>query len=283
MLPVSGAEQLNTSADHMIRPISSAHKRIFEVGELRALELEALVDMAQRLAGRHEQVPQARLFGLGLQLLDHLDRLPPVPLGDLGLIVLVARPDVSLDELAHPVPVKSLPFRKVEVHPAGFLAGAASLAARKRGFAPVGPISERPCAGGRYGPVPSVSPNFLLLTRIGFAARGLLYLIVGYLALKLGRAEDAGGALDWLQNKAGGLVLGALALGFVAYGVWRVTDAVFDTQSKGRELKGIAGRLAGAVSGLIHLGLAFTAAKLALGGPGRRFRATARRAARRPR
>lgn len=105
-----------------------------------------------------------------------------------------------------------------------------------------------------------------MLTRIGFAARGLLYLIVGYLALKLGRAEDAGGALDWLQNKAGGLVLFALALGFVAYGLWRVTDAIFDTQSKGRDAKGIAGRLAGALSGVIHLGLAFTAAKLALGG-----------------
>lgn len=114
--------------------------------------------------------------------------------------------------------------------------------------------------------MPSVSPNFLLLTRIGFAARGLLYLIVGYLALKLGRAEDAGGALDWLQNKAGGLVLVALALGFVAYGIWRVADAVFDTQGKGRDAKGVAGRLAGALSGLIHLGLAFTAAKLALGG-----------------
>jgi hypothetical protein len=114
--------------------------------------------------------------------------------------------------------------------------------------------------------VPSVSPNFLLLTRVGFAARGLLYLIVGYLALKLGRAEDAGGALDWLQNKAGGLVLVALALGFVAYGIWRVADAIFDTQSKGKDAKGVAGRLAGALSGLIHLGLAFTAAKLALGG-----------------
>jgi hypothetical protein len=114
--------------------------------------------------------------------------------------------------------------------------------------------------------VPSVSPNFLLLTRIGFAARGLLYLIVGYLALQLGRAEDAGGALDYIADEAGGLVLGALALGFVAYGIWRVADAIFDTQGKGRDAKGIAGRLAGALSGLIHLGLAFTAAKLALGG-----------------
>jgi hypothetical protein len=110
-----------------------------------------------------------------------------------------------------------------------------------------------------------VSPNFLLLTRIGFAARGLLYLIVGYLALQLGRAEDAGGALEWISAEAGGVVLGALALGFAAYGVWRLADAVFDTQNKGREAKGMVGRAAGALSGLIHLGLAFTAAKLALG------------------
>lgn len=112
----------------------------------------------------------------------------------------------------------------------------------------------------------SVSPNFLLLTRIGFAARGLLYLIIGYLALQLGQAKDAGGALEHVSREAGGVVLGALALGFVAYGIWRVADAIFDTQNKGKDAKGIAGRAAGAVSGLIHLGLAFTAAKLATGG-----------------
>ena len=119
--------------------------------------------------------------------------------------------------------------------------------------------------GGRYGPVPSVSPQFLLLTRIGFAGRGLLYLIIGYLALKLGRAEDAGGALEHISGQAGGLVLGLLSLAFVAYGIWRVADAIFDTQDKGKDFKGIAGRIAGALSGIIHLGLALTAAKLAMG------------------
>ena len=114
--------------------------------------------------------------------------------------------------------------------------------------------------------MPGNSSYFLLITRIGFAARGLLYLIVGYLALRVGRAEDASGALDYVADEAGGLVLAALALGFVAYGLWRVIDAIFDTQSKGRDAKGIIGRIAGMVSGLIHLGLAFTAAKLALGG-----------------
>jgi hypothetical protein len=135
--------------------------------------------------------------------------------------------------------------------------------------------NPRPCGkweqgreGARYGPVPSVSPNFLLLTRIGFAARGLLYLIVGYLALRLGRAEDAGGALDWLGGKTGGMALGAMAFGFAAYGLWRLVDSIFDTQGKGRKLKGAIGRIAGAGSGLIHLGLAYSAVKLALGGRG---------------
>jgi hypothetical protein len=124
---------------------------------------------------------------------------------------------------------------------------------------------EQAWSGVRYGSVSSVSPNFLLLTRAGFAARGLLYLIIGYLALKLGQAKDAGGALEYISREAGGLVLGLLALGFVAYGIWRVADSIFDTQNKGNEAKGIAGRLAGGLSGLIHLGLAFTAAKLASG------------------
>ena len=114
--------------------------------------------------------------------------------------------------------------------------------------------------------MPDASRNFLLLTRVGFAARGLLYLIIGYLALQLGQVEDAGGALEHVAREAGGLVLGALALGFVAYGIWRLADAAFDTQRKGSDAKGVAGRLAGALSGLIHLGLAFTSAKLAAGG-----------------
>ena len=46
MLPVSGAEQLK----HFRRPADRAHllgaQRIFEVGELRAFELETVVDMA---------------------------------------------------------------------------------------------------------------------------------------------------------------------------------------------------------------------------------------------
>ena len=47
MLPVSGAEQLNTSRRPGDPPHLLGAERIFEVGELGALELEALVDMAR--------------------------------------------------------------------------------------------------------------------------------------------------------------------------------------------------------------------------------------------
>src|SRR5205085_8940647 len=108
------------AVEHLARPADPAHllgaEGIFKVGELRPLELEALVDMAQRLPGGHEQIPQPRLARGRLQLLDDLDRLPAVAGGELLLIVLRAGADSSLDEFAHPVAVESLPFRKVKVH-----------------------------------------------------------------------------------------------------------------------------------------------------------------------
>jgi hypothetical protein len=118
MLPVSG----RGAVEHFRGPADPAHllgaERIFEIGELRALELEAFFHMLQRMPRRHEEVPQARRSGFGLQLLDHLDRLPAISRVQLLLIVAGAGADVSLDEISDPVPVKSLPFRKVKVHTA---------------------------------------------------------------------------------------------------------------------------------------------------------------------
>jgi hypothetical protein len=87
-----------------------------------------------------------------------------------------------------------------------------------------------------------------LLTRWGFAARGLTYLLVAYLAVRSGRPADGPGAL-----------------GFVAQGSGRITDALSDTDGHGSGEKGAGGRLAAGASGLVHLGLAVLAAMLALG------------------
>ncbi|HEX8401187.1 MAG TPA: DUF1206 domain-containing protein [Allosphingosinicella sp.] len=111
-------------------------------------------------------------------------------------------------------------------------------------------------------------PSLEMFTRIGFAARGLMYLIIGYLALRFGQTESGEGALATLAQGSGKLLLGIMALGFAAYGVWRLSEALVDTEGHGSDAKGSAARIGGALSGIIHIGLAIVAANLASGGGG---------------
>ncbi len=103
------------------------------------------------------------------------------------------------------------------------------------------------------------------MARAGFAARGVMYVVIGYLFLRSGRAEDGAGALEALDGPGGTVLLAAMALGFVGYGVWRLAEAIVDTEGRGSELKGIAVRAGGGASGLVHLGLSVVAASLAAG------------------
>ena len=110
--------------------------------------------------------------------------------------------------------------------------------------------------------------KFEALTRIGFAARGIMYVLIGYLALRTGRAAESSQALDYLASGIGRLLVAAMALGFFAYGGWRILDAWFDASGRGSGAKGAAARGGGAISGLIHLGLGVGAALLAAGAAG---------------
>ena len=111
-------------------------------------------------------------------------------------------------------------------------------------------------------------PSLEMFTRIGFAARGLMYAIIGYLALRFGQTESGTGALATLAEGSGKLLLGIMALGFAAYGVWRLSEALVDTEGQGTEAKGIAARIGGGISGVIHLGLAIVALNFAFGAGG---------------
>jgi hypothetical protein len=103
------------------------------------------------------------------------------------------------------------------------------------------------------------------MARLGFAARGLMYMAIGYLALRLGQTTDNTGALTFIESAGGGIVLAIMALGFIGYGVWRLADAALDSEGRGTDAKGIAKRVGGAVSGVIHLAFAWVSIKLALG------------------
>jgi hypothetical protein len=107
--------------------------------------------------------------------------------------------------------------------------------------------------------------KFELLTRTGFAARGILYGLIGWLALKSGRTEDGSGVLAWLDSGSGRYLLAAMGVGFLFYAAWRLTEAWLDTGGKGSEAKGLAVRAGGVASGLVHLFLGGAALVHAIG------------------
>ena len=106
------------------------------------------------------------------------------------------------------------------------------------------------------------------IAKAGFIARGLVYILFGWIALSARSKTEAGqkGVFDTIQEMPlGDLLLTLMVLGLIAYGIYRLTCALLDIEGKGSDPKGIAGRLAQLWSGLVHLVLAYTATQF-LGG-----------------
>lgn len=103
------------------------------------------------------------------------------------------------------------------------------------------------------------------LTRMGFAARGLLYLVIAILVLTTGRTEDPAGALHYLGQGGGKILLGLMTLGLLAYGLWRLSDAVFNIERHNSDRSGMLARLGAGGSAVIHLFLAWQAIRLMQG------------------
>jgi hypothetical protein len=112
------------------------------------------------------------------------------------------------------------------------------------------------------------SAALTILTRLGFAARGLLYLVIGFLILRTGRTEDPSGALSVLAEGGGRTLLILVIAGFVAYGLWRLSDAAFNIERHEQGSKGARERVGAGASGITHLFLAWQAFRLLQGASG---------------
>jgi hypothetical protein len=108
------------------------------------------------------------------------------------------------------------------------------------------------------------SARLTTLTRIGFAARGLVYIIIAWLLIRAGRPEDPGGALHYLAQ-GGKLFMAIVIAGFAAYGVWRLADALFNIERHAPDAKGLRQRLGAGGSGIAHLLLAWQAVRIIRG------------------
>jgi hypothetical protein len=61
-------------------------------------------------------------------------------------------------------------------------------------------------------------------------------------------------------------MLVVVAVGLAGYALWRLTQAIFDTEDKGKEWKGLAVRAGYACIGFVYFGLGYSAVRLILGG-----------------
>ncbi|MEP6687984.1 MAG: DUF1206 domain-containing protein [Gemmatimonadales bacterium] len=113
--------------------------------------------------------------------------------------------------------------------------------------------------------------------RAGYAAKGVVYLLIGVLAVQAaagagGRTTGASGVLHvLLRQPFGRWLLGLVAVGFAGYAAWRLYCAAVDPKHPGRrDWKRAAVRVGYTMSAAVHGGLAWQAARLALGQSGGR-------------
>ena len=108
--------------------------------------------------------------------------------------------------------------------------------------------------------------KFQSWTRVGFVARGLLYMVIALLVLGTGRTEDLTGALEYLNQGLGRLLLMVLAAGMATYGLWRLADAAFGMENPGPGGKALRKRGAAGGIGAIYLYLAYKAVRILFSG-----------------
>jgi hypothetical protein len=111
----------------------------------------------------------------------------------------------------------------------------------------------------------------VLLARLGYAARGVVSLVVGLLAFLAamgqggGNSGNKGALLSLLARPLGDVLLGIVALGLFGFAVWRACQSLLDADRRGTKPKAIGARIGQLISAFTYASLGIFAATLALG------------------
>lgn len=116
-------------------------------------------------------------------------------------------------------------------------------------------------------------PWFEKLARSGYAAKGVVYFVIGLLAAQTafgagGKTTDSKGALEFIVTQPfGKFLLGLVTIGLIGYALLRIVETILDPEHSHERQgpKQLARRLGYAVSAFSYMTLAFTAIKLILG------------------
>ena len=127
---------------------------------------------------------------------------------------------------------------------------------------------ERAAAVAR-GAEREAAPWIEMLARLGYAAKGVVYILVGYIAASAafgsgGDVEGSSGAIQSLRDEPlGTLLLWLVALGLVGYVAWRLVSAIRNPENEDTPHRVFYG-----VSAVIYAALALETIRLAQGGGG---------------
>jgi hypothetical protein len=133
---------------------------------------------------------------------------------------------------------------------------------------PAGSLASARVAGRSF----VQSSAFELFSRAGFVARGLVYAIIGILALKLafgqgGKLTNQQGALKTVAHQPfGTLLLALVAIGLGGYSVWRLVRAAIGHGPEGSDTA--LERVAALGSGIAYGGLCLLAIEILVSGHG---------------
>ncbi|NDW03561.1 DUF1206 domain-containing protein [Jiella pacifica] len=106
--------------------------------------------------------------------------------------------------------------------------------------------------------------------RAGYAARGFVFLIVGYFSFRAafasGEAMDSKDALEVIAGSGFGVaLLAVMVLALAAFAIWRLIQVFMDVDHHGKDAKGLFVRAGLLISAFSYGGLAFYATTLLLG------------------
>ena len=117
----------------------------------------------------------------------------------------------------------------------------------------------------------ATSRAMALLARLGYAIKGVVYLVIGFLAVQLaigvgGKTTDQRGAIQTISALPfGRFLLVVVTIGLVGFALWCFIQALFDTEGKGRKAKGIIARIGYAGVGVAYALLAFGTFQVVMG------------------
>jgi hypothetical protein len=120
----------------------------------------------------------------------------------------------------------------------------------------------------------AASPWIEGLGRFGYAAKGTVYLIVGGLALQAvlgqgGTTTDQRGALAQIATAPfGASLLVVMVVGLVGYAIWKFALSILDAEHHGSDPKGLLARAISFGVGILYLGTAYSALRIAMGDGG---------------